>query len=101
LTAGQIAEWEVYDTIDPIGDFRIEMTLAQGLSFMANLLIKAHFKSGSKLTEPVDFLVDWTGEIGEDKQKKQSADDMKNFLTQFAKDQNQKVAEKERKKQKR
>ncbi len=100
LTASQLSEWEVYDSIDPIGDFRIEMLLAQGFSILANLLIKAHFKSGSKLTEPKDFLIDWTGELAEEEQKKQSAEEMKRFMMQFAKEHNKKVEKMEKMKRK-
>jgi hypothetical protein len=98
LTATQLAEWEVYDRIDPTSDYRIEALLAQGLSHIANLLIQAHFKKGSELTKPEDFLVDWSGEIKEERQKKQSVDEMKRFMLQFAKKQNETVREQERKK---
>jgi len=98
LTAGEIAEWEVYDSLDPIGDYRLEMTLAYGLSIIANILIKAHFKSGSKELKPKDFLIDWSGELKEDEGKKQSVEDMKRFMMQFAKQQNKRVEERERRK---
>jgi len=97
LTASEVAEWEVYDRLDPIGDFRMEMTLAQGLSIIANLLIQAHFKKGSKLLKPIDFLIDWSGENKESGDKKQSVEEMKQFLLQFAKEQNRRVEQRERK----
>jgi hypothetical protein len=100
LTASQIAEWEVYDSIDPIGDFRIEMSLAYGFSIIANLLIKAHFKKGKEL-KPIDFLIDWSGDLKQSEGKKQSVEEMKRFLLQFAKEQNRRVERECRKSSKR
>jgi hypothetical protein len=77
----------------------MEAVLAQGLSTIANLLLKAHFKPGTKEFEPKDFLVDWSGELKEEEERKQSVEEMKRFMLGFAKKQNEQVAQKQLKKQ--
>lgn len=97
LSASQLAEWEAFYKLEPAEDWKADIRFAQGVSTLANLLIRAHFKKGSKLLAPEDFIVDW-GEgklVGqEEEQKKQSAEDMKRFLLQFAEKQNKEVKKK-------
>lgn len=90
LTASQLAEWEEYSKLDPIGEQRADYRLSYLLMTITNLAISVHGKKGSKLTKIEDYLLDW--DAGREKEvKQQSVEDMKNFLLGFAQKQNQKV----------
>jgi len=66
------------------------------LSTITNLFIGAYGKKGSKLTEPKDYLINWSGE--QEEQKVQTVvDDMKKFLQSFAQRHNKEVEKKTRK----
>ena len=92
-----MAEWEEYNKIDPIGEWRNDHRLAMLSSLLSNLTIQVHGKKGTKLTKIEDFLVEWDSALVEEK-KQQSPEDMKKFLMDLAARQN-KGAEKTRKRQ--
>ena len=89
LTATQLAEWEEYNKLDPIGEQRDDFRNAYLLMTMTNLAIGIHGKKGSKLTKIEDYIVDW--DAGGKEEVQQSAEDMKNFLMSFASSHNKKV----------
>jgi hypothetical protein len=90
LTATQLAEWEAYDIIDPIGEIRNDIKFANMASLISNLMIGAHGKKGSQMTKPEDFIIKWDfGAI--EKDKKQSVEEMKRILLGMASAQNKKV----------
>lgn len=93
LTSKQISEWEAYDKIDPIGTWREDFRLAKIESLITNIVQQLYAKKGSKpkLTTPLDFMVDWTGEGVVQEPKKQSVEEMKATLMSFANAQNKKV----------
>jgi hypothetical protein len=82
LTAHQLVEWEEYNKIDPVGEWRNDFKFALLLSTITNLMISAYGKQGSKLTKLEDFLIEWEG--GKQEEKKQSVVDMKNVLLGLA-----------------
>lgn len=79
-----MSEWEVYDRIEPIGQWYLMSYMA---SIITNLTISVYGKSGAKFTAPMDFLPPMMREDFEEK-KEQTIDDMKNILTSIAKMQN-------------
>jgi hypothetical protein len=93
LTSKQISEWEAYDRIDPIGSWREDFRGAKLESLITNIVQQLYAKKGStpKVTTPLDFMVDWSGEKQEAEPKKQSMEDMKSILLGIAKAQNKKV----------
>jgi hypothetical protein len=91
LTSSQLAEWEEYSKIDPIGEWRNDFKFAYMASIITNLMIGAYGKKGSKLTKLEDFLIKWdTGMV--EPEKKQSVEDMKQILLSIASAQNKRVA---------
>jgi len=96
LTMDQILEWEAYDRMDPIGNWREDFRMAYLATVITNLAIKLHTKSG-KLTTLTDFLPVW--DQGDKSSKStQTADQMKNILMGIANSVNKKIESKERKK---
>ena len=89
LTSKQISEWEAYDKLDPVGTWREDFRLAYLSSLVTNISIKVHGKSGAKLTTPMDFMLEWGKEKEETVQ--QSVEQMKEFMLNFAKQQNRRV----------
>lgn len=85
LTAGQIAEWEAYSQLEPIGEERIEFSFAVLASLIANVALSAFGKKGTKRTTPMDFLPQWDvrEEIPEEKPR-QSIEEMKAVLESIA-----------------
>ena len=90
LTSKQLSEWEAYDRIDPIGKWRDDYRLAYLSSLLTNLTISVHGKTGTKTTNPIDFMLDW--DLGKLKEpKKQSVEEMKAVLGGIARQQNRRV----------
>jgi hypothetical protein len=92
LTGPQIAEWEAYNKIDPIGEWRNDFRGAKLESLIINIVQQLYAKKGHSpiVTTPIDFMPDWLGEkeIGP---KKQSVEEMKEILLSFARRQNKEV----------
>lgn len=91
LTANQLSEWEAYDKMDPMGDWRHDFRMAFLSSLINNIVtaLYADKKKSVKYTTPKDFMPNWGGE-GQTEEK-QSVDDMKAILLAIAKAQNSKV----------
>lgn len=84
MTAQQLAEWEAYNQIDPIGKWRDSdfgwAYLASEIENIFRLLTKEKGKT-VELTTVLDYLPDWQGKK---KKPKQSVEDMKAaFLSAF------------------
>jgi hypothetical protein len=88
LTAFQIAEWEAFNKLEPIGLWVDDYKWATLMAHITNMLTWAHGKKGTKYTGE-DFMPNWTGE--EKPAKTQTWQEMKEFLLGFAKAQNKKV----------
>jgi hypothetical protein len=85
LTSAQLSEWEVYNRIDPIGEFRGDYRMAYLCSLIQNLVSKLYTKAGKsvKLTTPIDFMLDWSGDLKLQRSKKQSMEELKLNLLSF------------------
>lgn len=93
LTASQLAEWEAFYRLEPTEDLKDDIRFGLGMSTLANLLLKAHFKGGKEFSAE-DFLINW--EEGktlkqEEKEKPQTVESIKDVLMQMAKEQNKKT----------
>jgi len=78
LTASQLIEWEAYDTLEPIGEWRADYRISFLASLLTNLVIQTMGKKGAKLTKIEDFLFDWDGSVADS--KKQTPKQMKDIL---------------------
>lgn len=92
LTSRQLSEWEAYDKLDPVGDWRIEFVGAKLESLISNLVNVLYAKKGHTptMTTALDFMPDWTGER-QVEQKKQSPEEMKKILMGMVANQNKKA----------
>ena len=83
-------EWEAIDKLDPIGRWREEFGIAQLASVVTNLALSIHGEKGVKMTVPIDFMPDWSGDRREETPQ-QSVEDMKKIFMEIADAQNKKV----------
>lgn len=82
LTARQIAEWEAYNEIDPIGEWRADYRTSYIAWMVTNLFIQAYGKKGAQGAKFEDFILMW-GDNGKE-EKTQSVEEMKAILTALA-----------------
>lgn len=99
LSLDQLNEWEAYYTLNPPDVLKEDYRIAMLASLITNLMIRAHGKKSAKLTKLNDFIIDWDV-TREDyvEPKKQTVEEMKLFLLNFAAKQNAYVERKQRKK---
>ncbi len=96
LTLEELAEWEAFDAIEPVGraEHRMESMLSMVSAVIVNLFYSAFGSKGSvKDVSPDDFMPKWgvfQHEIEEKKIVKQSPEEMKKLLLGIAKVQNAK-----------
>ena len=83
LTARQLAEWEEYSKLEPIGQYKHNYEFAYLMSHITNLFISAFSKKGAEMTKPEDYMINWGGEVQET--EKQSVTTMKSVLMSWAK----------------
>jgi hypothetical protein len=76
LTAYELAEWEAYDRIDPIGTWRDDFRGAKLESLILNIVNQLYAKKGSKpiVTTALEFMPDWTGDRVDEKEKSTPVD---------------------------
>jgi len=84
ITSEQLAEWEAFDRIDPIGSWREDYRMSVLASLIVNIVSKLYAKKGHtpKEVTPMDFMPNWTGE--KRIERKQSVADMKQVLYAIA-----------------
>lgn len=94
LTSNQISEWEAYDKLDPIGEWREDYRMAVLDSLIVNIVSRLYAKKGHTPKEitPTEFMPNWSGE--KKIAKRQSIEDMKTVLLGLAKSQNAVMAKK-------
>ena len=57
----QLSEWEAYDKLDPIGEWRGDFRMATLSSLIMNGLIAHSGDKDKEMTTPLDFMPDWDG----------------------------------------
>lgn len=77
LTANQLAEWQAYDSLDPIGEARADFRFSYLAHLITTLTSSVHGKKGSKMPDLKDFLFEWDVE---GKEIGQTADEMRQLL---------------------
>lgn len=92
LTATQLAEWEEYSKIEPIGSYKHDFELGYVLSTITNLFISAYGKKGTAHTKPEDFVIEWDTTK---KPKQQSVQDMKSAMMALVRSQSGKERSKD------
>lgn len=83
LTATQLAEWEAYNVVDPIGFERIEFNFGILCALISNALKALYGDKNEKATSPIDFMPDWVGTRDNTKEQ-QSIEQMKKILMALA-----------------
>jgi hypothetical protein len=85
LTARQVIEWEAYDRLEPIGEWRADFRMAYICSVVTNIAISALGKKGTKLSSPKEFLLEWDKDSEKGREvKKQSIAEMKIIMEGIA-----------------
>lgn len=93
LTSHQLAEWEAYNVLDPIGEERSDFRFSYLYSLLTNIAIRTYGKKGAELTKVDEFLFKWG--VDSEEEKVQSVEDMKNVLLALTRSQ-EKVVDKEK-----
>lgn len=85
LTANELAEWEAFDRLEPIGGWRDDYRLAYLCSLLTNIAISQSGRKNIKMTDPEKFLLTW-GEyrFQNEKVQVQSVEEMKEALLGIA-----------------
>ena len=81
MTSSQLSEWEAYDKLDPIGEWRWEFSIANLMALIAN--VNRDIKKAPNPYKPLDFMPQWDKEHEERPQ--QTAEEQKKiFLDIFS-----------------
>jgi len=87
LTSEQISEWEAFNNIEPIGDFRYDYHAAAIQSTIVNIgncvVPRKRGSPAPKMTAPTDYMPEWYQDEDNRKDiepKKQSISQMKEIL---------------------
>lgn len=91
MNSYQIAEWEAFNFLDPIGDERQDIHMAILATTIFNLAVDIHGKKGTKHREITDYMPNWGGDETDEGKGKQSVEEMKNILLSMASSQNKKI----------
>lgn len=84
LTGEQLAEWEAYHKIDPIGHwYRMEFSFAHLIMHVVNLFKVAFGDKSTKMSSITDFILDWE-KAAEPQEAGQSIEEMKQILYTIA-----------------
>ena len=104
LTSAQLSEWEAYDRLDPIGNFRQDHNTALLLTTITNIANAIYHEEGAKpvVTTPADHMPVWDKEERkrlnikreQEEVKKQNAEDMKSYLMAFSIEHNKRIEKK-------
>lgn len=95
LTSVQLSEWEAYDRLDPIGEWRADFRTASLISKVVNIAQAIWGKKGVEMTAPINFMPEWDKDEEEIiEPKRQSIGEMKQILLGMTGIQNRKVTKK-------
>jgi hypothetical protein len=85
LTAEQLTEWEVYNSIEPVGEFRGDLRIANLTSMLYNMISSFGSKKGRRhVSKPADFMPFFKEDLEEKKDEPQSVEEMKSTLLSIA-----------------
>lgn len=86
MNAYQLAEWEAYDRIDPIGEWRGDFRFAKLTSLLQNIINALYCEKGKepKVVSILDEMPDWSGEKKQHVQQGQTQEQIKQALLSIA-----------------
>ena len=85
LTASQLAEWEAYDRLEPIGGYRQDYMMGSVIKMILELAQAVYGRKGRTMScTPWDF-VPWRPDAERVQVKRQSVEEMKQVLQMLAK----------------
>lgn len=85
MTAGQLAEWEAYDRLEPIGGYRQDYMIGSVIKIVLELAQAVYGRKGRTLScTPWDF-VPWRPDVEQAQVKRQSVEEMRQVLQMLAK----------------
>lgn len=98
LSSAQLSEWEAYDRLDPVGEWRGDFREARLESLLINIASQVYRdpkKPHPKLVTVAELMPKW----GEEQIQKvqQSVEEMKSILMAFAESQNKRVKKEQKK----
>lgn len=96
LTSVQLSEWEAYDRLDPIGEWRADFRTASLISKIVNIAQAIWGEEGVEMTVPLDFMPEWDKEDSIEPKKQQTVEEMKQVMLSMAGRQNRKIKRKKR-----
>lgn len=83
MTAAQLGEWEAFNTLEPVGEYRRDYRIAALTAMVYNIANSFGSKTRKKLAKPKDFMPWLESENVETPQ--QSVEDMKKVVQGIAK----------------
>lgn len=89
MTSEQLAEWEAYDRLDPVGKWRDELAIASLISVVVNMakdIYNDPKKGRPEYVSPSDFMIKW-GQLEQEQEpepKRQSVEDMTQVMLNIA-----------------
>lgn len=84
MTSEQVTEWEAYNQIEPIGEYRRDYMMAQLTSIFYNFATSFGAKNGRRQVGKIADFIPWMDEQ-KPQTEVQSVDEMKGVLFSFAK----------------
>lgn len=84
LTSAQLSEWEAFNRLEPVGEFRRDYRIATLTSIIYNFASSFGGKSGKRVvSKPQDFML-WLDQPEKGSEKEQSVDEMKEAVFAIA-----------------
>jgi len=107
LTSRQLSEWEAYDRLDPIGEWRADFRMTY---LVTNILRALYGKEGVEMVVPLDFMPKWDEDESDEKtdiikswsvrgwveRKRQTVEEMKQVVLSMKKQQDKRGERKRR-----
>ncbi len=85
LSLDQLLEWEAYNELDPIGEWRGDFRMASVMHIIVNAFRSAYGKKSVKMSKVEDYMPDWEKPYRNSEVYKQPLEEMKNVLTSIFK----------------
>jgi len=84
MTSAQLSEWEAFNSLEPIGEYRRDYRIAVLTSVIYNFASSFGSKTGRRLvSKPQDFMA-WLEQPPQETEQEQTVDEMKQVLHTIA-----------------
>ncbi len=86
MNSAQLSEWQVYNRLDPIGEWRNDFRFADLEALIINTVRMLYAEKGKiiELVKPTDLMLEW-GKEKKAEPKRQNLDAMKEMFKRIAK----------------